>query len=371
MTDSRVYVLGAGCSYDAKQGYPLANGFCRALSAFTSKISTDPQKQRILRAVQDTIDLLARCQSSTVHAATTDQMVNLILMHRCDSDLALMGKMNNPSRIQTDHLRMEAVRKAKLATAACFLDMEHAARNALIGRYRNFIEHKILHDSGPSSPTLTRLRKSRARVLSFNYDRMFELAFFGTSSDSYLQNYYSYGPEVLNSGLEVGGKVGVIAEDRFCFVKLHGSIGLMCGEDHFGQQAYQINDVANWSPVAISDSHFFSDGPVRQASPEPLIVFPYEKDFVITHPANRFEFRDYINNAWNHASKVVQEASEIWVIGYSFDPTDCKYLMDLLKKARKCSSLVIQNLPRECDRIEQLLTDYGVRIPLRKNSSMF
>ena len=370
MKDSRVYILGAGCSYDQNTGYPLASGFIQSLTAFATKISADPQKQRTLKAVQDTIDLLTRCQSGAFYASTVDQMINLVLKHQCDGDLAAIANVNNPSTSQIDHLRMEAVRKAKVATAACFLDMEQGVRNRLIPRYRNFIEHKIFHNSGQSESTLSRLRKSDARVLTFNYDRMFELAFFATAADSFLQNYYAYGTEVLNSGLEVTGEIAGVAADRFCFIKLHGSIGFLCNEDAFGQRVYQIIDAAKWSPIPILDAHFFSDQPTRHAFRDPMIVFPFEKDFVRKNPGNKFDFRAYINTAWDHAAKVIQEATEIWVIGYSFDPTDCKYLIDLLREARNCGSLVIQN-PNECDHIEQLLIHDGIKIPLKKNPSPF
>jgi hypothetical protein len=370
--ESRVYILGAGCSFDPHHGYPLASQFLPTLMAFASKISSDSQKKRILNAVQETIDLLTRCQSGSSHASTIDQMVNLILRHQIDSHLTAIAGVNSPSMIQMDQLRRQAVRKAKIATAACFLDKEEEARGALIGRYRNFIEHKILHDGGSSIPTLVRLRKSAARVLSFNYDRMFELAFFASFGDGSLKGQYAYSLNVLNSGLEVGGEIGECESDRFCFIKLHGSIGLLCNENDFGQRAQPISDVANWAPIPIWDAHFFSDQPTRHAFRDSLIVFPYEKDFVMSNSNNKFVFRDYVTKAWAQAAKIIQEASEIWVIGYSFDPTDCKYLISHLKNAKKCQRIVIQNLKDECDRIEQLLRiDEGLKIPIEKKTTLF
>ena len=138
MKESKVYILGAGCSYQGDEGYPLARGFIESLSAFATKISTDASKQRILKAVQETIDLLTRCKSGPAHASTIDQVINLILRHQCDNHLTATAHSKFPS---IEQLRMQAVRKAKVATAACFLDKEEVARGALIDRYRNFIEH--------------------------------------------------------------------------------------------------------------------------------------------------------------------------------------------------------------------------------------
>src|SRR3989442_13916317 len=106
MKDLRVYILGAGCSYDPNHGYPLADGFISSLSAFAAKISIDPQKQRTLKAVQDTIGLLTRCQSGASHASTIDQMINLILGHQCDNHLIAMSGIKSQSRIELDGLRM-------------------------------------------------------------------------------------------------------------------------------------------------------------------------------------------------------------------------------------------------------------------------
>ena len=78
----------------------------------------------------------------------------------------------------------EAVRDAKIATAACFLERENAVRLQQIDKYKEFIQRKVLDETGVSIPCYTRLQKSNARVLSFNYDRLFELAFFGGFADS-------------------------------------------------------------------------------------------------------------------------------------------------------------------------------------------
>jgi len=366
---SRVYVLGAGCSCDAQHGYPLAKDFVPALHDYSVKISGVAERQRIKKAVDDTASLLTQCQTGSCHASTIDQLINLIWSNRCDQQL----KGLNPHA--TGHnvdLRYNAVRKAKIATAACFLDREGPALQQQIGKYRNFIQAKLLNETGLNVPCQTRLQRSSARVLTFNYDRLFELAFYGAFADEYLKRFFPYQAEALNSGLTAIGEIGEFAKDRFCFAKLHGSTGMLCVDDAWGQQTAHLRDVGNWKEESISDSLFFPAKPAAQIQSEPMVIFPYEKDFVVSGRDNRLPFRDYISKVWAHTTHVLQEASEIWIIGYSFDPTDCMYLISRLKQAGKCRRIVVQNLAAECERLETLLrVDHEIGIPVEKYAVPF
>ena len=64
--ESRVYVLGAGCSCDAEHGYPLVKDFFPALNAYAAKIAGVADCQRIKKAVEDTAQLLTQCQTGPV-----------------------------------------------------------------------------------------------------------------------------------------------------------------------------------------------------------------------------------------------------------------------------------------------------------------
>jgi hypothetical protein len=344
----RVYVLGAGCSFDKEHGYPLAKNFIPALSAYGTSISTVKEAAGIKQAVDYTVALLTGCED----AATIDQLINLILQHRCD-DLLLSIKPHPANDISA--LRYLAVRRAKIATCGCFLDLEPQARKAQLDKYKRFIQEDILTDEGVSTLCYTRLRKSSARVLTFNYDRLFELAFFASCADYSLMNFGPYDFEVLNSGMTHIGKIGEVKEDRLCFLKLHGTIGTLCGDGIFGEEIAHVDQVAQWKPIKASDSWFVPKGPPPSPSPAPLIVFPYEKDYIVSGKDNKLAFRSYIKTVWDRAKATLSQASEIWVIGYSFDPTDCRHLVEGMKQASNCERVVIQNLPAECDRIERLL----------------
>jgi hypothetical protein len=368
-TSSRVYVLGAGCSYDTQHGYPLAKDFVAALNAYAAKIGGVTECQRIKGTVEDTAKLLTQCQTGACHASTIDQLINLIWNQRCDEQLRVLS--GNPAADRVG-LRYEAVRKAKIATAACFLDREGPALQQQIGKYKEFIQRKVLNETGVSIPCQTRLQRSSARVLSFNYDRLFELAFFAAFADGHLKRYSPYQAECLSSGLTAFGETGDFEKDRFCFAKLHGSVGMLCAEDAFGQQVSHFREVANWKEEKITDALFFPANPTSQVAAGLMIAFPYEKDFIVSGRENKLPFRGYIERVWGHAAYVLQEAAEIWIIGHSFDPTDCAYLIDRIRPATKCSRVVIQNLPAECDRIEALLkTDYGIQIPIEKYAIPF
>jgi hypothetical protein len=361
-TGSRVYILGAGCSYDEHNGYPLAKQFTAELSSFAERISQDGECLRIKSAVDATVALLHHCRSGSSHASTIDQLINLVLKGECDGQLARLGIRSAQGNIG---LRNEGVRNAKIATAACFLAKEPAVLQHQIDKYKNFISRKVLDETGTSSSSQVRLMKSSARVLSFNYDRLFELAFFAGFTDQSVRQSYPYSDVVLNSGLTAFGEGMTIQKDRFCFLKLHGSVGMLCTEDEFGEKVYWVGDGANGTTPKVTDKLFFQENQSRRFSIEPMIVFPYEKDYIVSGRNNRLPFRTYIERTWAHAAHVLQEASDIWIIGYSFDPTDCRSLIELMRKAAKCTRIVIQNLPDECDRIAALLrTDYKINIPI-------
>jgi len=65
---------------------------------------------------------------------------------------------------------------------------------------------------------------SHCHVLTFNYDRMFEIAFLGRFN---LDGYALYDRRVLNSGVPAisGIRTKILFEpEAFSFLKLHGSI---------------------------------------------------------------------------------------------------------------------------------------------------
>ena len=80
----RVYVLGAGCSYNEQRGYPLAKGFLSELESYVVTIQGRIDHQRIEKAAQQTIGLLKHFRHQ---AFTIDQLIGMILKSECDAEL--------------------------------------------------------------------------------------------------------------------------------------------------------------------------------------------------------------------------------------------------------------------------------------------
>ncbi len=335
MTDKppiKVIILGAGCSAD--YGYPLGSEFFTQLQGLLPTLSD--KARRIRECIEGTLHFLKHTRAETI-----DELANLILDGKCDEILA-----NGHAPIAD---RFSAVKSAKIAASALFLSKEANARELGLRAYKVLIEKMF-----PGSDSWrTKLDRSEYRLLTFNYDRLFEMAFLDRFNVGIGQNPL-YWTTVLNSGFPpLSDEPVEISPDRFCFLKLHGSIGVMAS-NWLGLQRV-FHDSAG--PIrgqekGLVDEHFFSQaGDAR----EPLIIFPWEKHFIQSQRKNSFPARDYIIPVWKHAAKVIAEASEIRVIGYSFHHIDAHSLIAMLANAVNCKRLIIQNLEGECARIETML----------------
>lgn len=189
-------------------------------------------------------------------------------------------------------------------------------------------------------------------MLSFNYDRLFEIAF--TDYFKLDPNMDYYGQAWLNSSLNFLHKEAVaINHDRFCFLKLHGTVGIWVAKQ-YGQSRYGLNATLHNVSLLVDDELFwpanYQPSSFRSENPEPLIVFPFEKDRARSGGTS-FLFDNYIRTIWGHreqpgyTEKLVQEAEQIWVIGYSFDPNDRRAMIELLRKS-DCE-IVVQNRTKE------------------------
>ena len=200
-----------------------------------------------------------------------------------------------------------------------------------------------------------RFQNTRCHLLTFNFDRLFEMALlrmFGMDADTQLL----YGEDILNSGLHhcMGESMG-FKNDRFCFLKLHGSVGMRIHEEYGQPRYYPYLDGAKpGENIELNDDRFLarSANPLPQdRDPEPLIVFPFEKDFVRSGSPNRLAFREYITSVWQQAERVMESASEIWFIGYSFAMMDRTAVIALLTRAKQCQRQAPGRQPdQHCDR---------------------
>lgn len=348
MSETTVVVLGAGCS--VKYGYPLAKEFVPALESFRASLGVDAEKLK--NCIGETIQLLRDANAQTV-----DELVFRLHTRALDR--------SSQSSMQAYMHRLRQISNAKLATAALFLSLEQQAKAQPLEGYQRM----ILRMLPGSDPLQKRFRETRFRLMTFNYDRLFELELlrlFGVDSNTQLL----YGDDILNAGLNhcLGESMG-FREDRFCFLKLHGSIGMRVREE-YGQTRYYayIDGERPGQVIDISDERFFANAsqPLPQdRDPEPLIVFPVEKEFVRSGSENRLAFRDYIKTVWKQAERIMESAAEIWFIGYSFAMMDRPAVVKLLSHAGRCKRVIIQNRPGEAQRICKALAMEHPELTLR------
>lgn len=343
MNDLKVYILGAGCSVGC--GYPLATGFVSVLEEFSADLARNPGCAKIKRACDETVRLLKEHGANTV-----DDLVARLGAQARDSSQVLT--INERQRLDRQ------VDAAKIATYAFFLHLESQARTKL-SRYDNFLREIL----GQPPQWRRSLATSKVRVLTFNYDRLFELAF---SRGCNWVNHQPplYGHQYLNAGFDYSSGTGItFAPDRFAFLKLHGSVGIRSrieegwDQDEHGGALPTYDTKIDGSPsqyVELTDERLLGQhnhpNPYERY-PKPLIVFPHEKPFVPPGNQTLLHFRDYIPAVWEEAKRICQQATEIRFIGYSFAPMDWNYVFPLLEAAQGCKQLIVQNRPGTAERI--------------------
>jgi hypothetical protein len=111
-------------------------------------------------------------------------------------------------------------------------------------------------------------------------------------------------------------------------------------------------EIQHGGSFEISDSKFFpSDGAITpRFRAHPLMVFPHEKQHIQSGGKHAI-YMKYLTSVWQQAEKIIADADEIWIIGYSFNAIDRNSLINLLSKATKCKQVIVQNIEGEADRI--------------------
>jgi hypothetical protein len=333
-----VYILGAGCSAGAAPegpGFPLADKFESALDQFSRGLDGD-DRRRLRSCVEETVQLLR-----VERAQTLDALVARLASEARDLSKVLTTKERNQRDLQVNH--------AKIATAALFLDLERRAKATPLSRYHNFLDELF----GNSVVWNQASQQSRSSVLAFNYDRLFEMAFISRfKADIHQKNLY--GKSLLNSGDFTDGTQLECDPNRFAFLKLHGTVGIRVQNGPKPHYHTLLDGNPGEDSVPINDDLYFSP-PSNSIPWAPLLVFPHEKPFVRKGTGTQHSLRDYIPFVWSEAHRLVGEATEIWAIGYRFAPIDREDVLDLLRSAKNCRRLVIQNLPGYAENICQYL----------------
>lgn len=333
-----LFILGAGCSI--KHGYPSAIEMVEHLKLFCDTLD---KASRLYNLVEQTIDLFERLRATGAPAQTLDDLAWLV--HQ--------GKIPAPKGTSQDDRDERLVDEAKTAVAALFLSKEADAVRGGLHAYRNLLRRVFASDYGTDYRAA--MRNTPYRVLTFNYDRLFELAFRQHFQVDLTEAFY--GQSGLNSGLYPVRPQDVDVDlNRFSFLKLHGSVGLYSFERHGNcDHRHSIPDPTQAPPITDDEFFYPTDHPRHrnQAKP-PLIVFPHEKEFLIQYRNNWLPYRVYIPKIWNAADHFACQAKEIWFIGYSCPEPDFSAWRSLIESAQNCERIVIQNLCAKsiCERLK-------------------
>jgi hypothetical protein len=323
MPESKVYILGAGCSKHC--GYPLGPEMKEDLERFGQ--SLDPATSpRLRKAVADTLALFG----------TTTETIDVLVqkLYGGSLDEIIGGPYNRQPRVIS----------ATLATCAAFLAKEASARETGFRAYREF-----LSDLFPNAEThwLRVPQSTRRHVLTFNYDRLFEMAFVDRFN---FAGYGLYDVRVLNSGVTLEGVNIEFTPEAFSFLKLHGSVGSwtvdFTGTGSPKHQVCYFEDPVAKQVITVDDNLFFSEGPDGQ-NPDhlkkpPLLFFPYQRQYIVSTESG-FPFDSYARAVWKRATELISKATDIHVIAYSFSGIDRGPMLEMLSQASSCQRLVIQS----------------------------
>jgi hypothetical protein len=336
---TKIYILGAGCS--ASNGYPVANDVVEDLESFGKNLNE--KAKRIKQCVEETVALMRQENVTTI-----DDLTARIFSGCFDR--------NSQGSRRDREGRNRRIDKAKIAIAAMLLSKEKAAKQTGLRNY-----HDLILEIMPEAPNWgDRIKRSEWHVLTFNYDRLFEIAFSDRLEPDFRLSAGLYSQAILNSGLNPFISDVQFADDRFSFLKLHGTIGARVEPDGT-EVSYNPFDADGFDVDQIKDDRFFNAQNAIQSGP--LLVFPFEKQHIQTG-GSHFYYKKYITAVWNKAKNLIAQASEIRIVGYSFQAIDRGSIIGLLANAINCKRGLIQNLPGEAESICMMLKAKYPEIPV-------
>lgn len=342
---TRIYVLGAGCSVCG--GYPVASGVRQALKDFAGTLQPD-KAPKLKNCVERTCELLAQHK-----VPTTDQLAQVL------------GRE-----------RSEEIEMSKKAMSAFFFSLEDPATKKALPNYTALFEE--LFEQGDDPDMAARLKATNRRVLTYNYDRLFERTFIEWVKQNMEQDSQQ-GENVvgwLNSGLQNPSKPE-IKPDVFALIKLHGGIGQYYRDKNHGLNHIYPFKLTGKLPSEITDDHFFEIP--NQTGNRQTIFYPIDKrpPKVRKTEAGRTEwsFIAYEDVIWNAAETLCETAEEFQIIGYSMQSIDWFWFKELFRTSKLCRKVIIRN-HREClgglvDKMERLGHELGVPWKVEGRSENF
>jgi hypothetical protein len=326
-------------------GYPLADNFFPRAKVFGESMADKcPQLKRVIDYVV--------AKAEELDCLTPDDLALRMYQTRYGGNHDEALSVLYYSRTITDAFFLHTERNVSASTMRAFKDYWHEALGSYSQRWR------------------TGFPKTKHRLVTFNYDRMAELSFVRHFPEIANNGMDLYGPGMLNTGFS-GWRSALQFEDGFCYLKLHGTVGVMpVGRNEidaaFGHRFAHYTGLKHKN-LEITDALYFepSDTDLPKRKFAPLIVFPIDKQHV-EDGGEEYNLKDYIDAVGGKAREVFSNAERIDIIGYSFRAPDKKWLVSLLHNAPDAPKLVIN--PRAKQICEDLEHRDGVTnlIPLER-----
>ena len=273
-----------------------------------------------------------------------EQTCDLLSEHGVETIDALAKVLRDTNR--------KAIKKAKIAMSVFFFGLEDEAVTRAFPNYAALFDELFRYGDSPSPSLEDRVKATPCRVLTYNYDRLFERTFIEWAkreepeNEKITENLETF----LNMGIGNGYDV-VIKPDQFSLLKLHGGIGQF---NRDGARDYQ-NTSHLYLPEFGNPIHPLNDDPYYQRKKyktnEPTIIFPHEKQ-----AGDKSSFQGYDSKVWKQAREFCKDATEIQIIGYSLQPIDYFWFKSLLREAKTDAKIVLRNQLTEKDTLESRLS---------------
>lgn len=351
MNCQKVFILGAGCSVCGQ--YPLASKVKERLVLLESRLAQDGI-EHLRSCVQQTVDLLEDHGASTLDE--------------------LAAKLPEPNSKNT----RSQVEHAKLAMSLLFLDSENKAVVEALPAYSVLFNE--MFSAGFSSNLKDRLESSNCRILTFNYDRLFEKCLHQWVSSQSTANLPIPSAEEINQiigGVKFDGSKPCI-QDSWLLLKLHGSVAQFnrTTVDHGNLFYYPKEFGLSESAPALRDNCF-----ENWADTEGLrstMFFPSDKDMdeeSLAERSNSAPFAFYQKFIWGKAKDFCSQASEIHIIGYSMQDVDWFSFKRLLSETKPSCKIVVRNADVKAgklkEKMEWLKVEFGKSWPVEFHQERF
>jgi hypothetical protein len=248
----------------------------------------------------------------------------------------------------------EAILDAKLAMSLYFLSLEDAAVERALPNYTAFFEELFRY--GDSELLDKRTKSTPCRVITYNYDRLFERTFIEWVKriEPYNKNMED-GPggfvrKYLNTGIGDPHEIE-FEKDRFTLLKLHGGVGQFCRDGDYEFKHTYRPKFGSSIPDLIDKNHYKPEG---YSGDIPTLILPADKGIQSRNP-NGSSFVEYMETLETQALEFCRQAVEIQIIGYSIQQIDYFSFKAMIAKAKHCKRIVIRNRASEESRLMSTL----------------